>query len=147
MTSSERHAEIFDRAMVLRDEGQYPAAIAVLIELIAELSDADQVLLKAHSLVQLAYLYKQTGDCVDRELHLRRATEIAPRFELASLSLFLALIALDRREDAFREMLRYVALKASPGYRELLSDEFMSGLSPEERALAEHALGHLDRWT
>ncbi len=43
-------------------------------------------------------------------------------------------------------MLRYLAIKDSPGYRELLNDGFASDLPPEERAVAEQAWELLSRW-
>lgn len=145
-TSTDQYTELFDRALVLRDEGEYQSAIAILEELVAMLPVPKHSRLKAHSLVQLARLYERCGRQHPRELHLRHAVQIAPKFELASLALFHALWDSDRRTDAIREMLRYLAIKDSPGYRELMNDGFASGLPAEERAVAEQAWGLLQRW-
>ena len=50
----------------------------------------------------------------------RKATEISPKSEMASLGLFHSLWQLDRGDEAFEEMKRYMSIAESSEYNELL---------------------------
>lgn len=63
------------------------------------------------------------GRLIDSERHFREAVTIAPTMELASLGLFNALDNLGRPVEAMREVVRFLSLRESVGYRELLSGD------------------------
>ncbi len=133
------HGELFDRALVLRDSGNSREAIALLGHLVTLLDPVASPRAMSHSLVQIAGMHYAMAELVEAEAAFRRATEVAPRFELASLGLFLALWNAGRPRAAMAELQRYVDLKPnSAGYRELLEGGY-SFADPDLQALAESA--------
>lgn len=144
MTTSTEFAKAFDRALKLRDD-EPRAAISILEELIPKL-DAEHLRLKVHSLTQLAFLHFELGEFHASEQRYRAAIGLAPRFELGSLGLVHSLLRQHRLADAMREVLRFVSLRGSTEYRELLTDEFLASLEPDAKELGEVARERLDRW-
>lgn len=136
--NEERLAAEFDSALVLRDQGDLVAARRTLELLVEKLQPADTRLL-SHSHVQIGSICGRLGDHAAREVHLRRAVEVAPRLELASLGLFHALYKLRRLDEALREMVRFLRLRDSEMYRELLCPDYEAGLDIEQRELVLEA--------
>lgn len=126
----------FDRGCSLRDSGDLEAAVAAFSQLIAQLRPEDTRLLP-HSYMQLANCLHQLGRNVERETAFRSAVESAPRNELASVGWFHSLLALERRTDAHREMLRFLRVRDSELYRELLSEGYGEDLTDEDRELVQ----------
>ena len=137
-------ASEFDRATRLRDEGKLDEAIAVLNDLVAKLAPGERRL-RAHSFMQLGYIYGRQGRDLAREAAFRAAVEIAPRMELASMGHFHALLAVNRRTEAYQELVRFVGLRDSELYRELLCDGFERDLTGELLELVTLAREHLSR--
>jgi tetratricopeptide (TPR) repeat protein len=134
-------AGMFDQALQLRDRGEFVEAIALLEQLVTHLTEPGRraPTLLSHSHMQLGHIHRKLGNDLAREHHFRRAIEIAPHLELASLGLFHALEALGCSEEAMHEMIRYLTLRDSPGYRELLSEGFGEELTVREQELAAEA--------
>ncbi|HEY5922014.1 MAG TPA: hypothetical protein VIV11_10110 [Kofleriaceae bacterium] len=133
LTERERHfAPRFDDALRLRDEGDLAGARAQLESLVQELTVAEPRLL-SHTHLQLGHIATKLGDNGRRELHFRCAASIAPKLELASLALFHALLANGKPQDAFDEMLRFVTLRDSQLYRELLAEGFGRDLTAADQ--------------
>jgi hypothetical protein len=128
--------EMFDRALVLRDQRDFGGALALLEQLLSML-EPDHVILAAHSHTQIAHIYGYSSNHVAQEHHSRIATQLAPKFELGSLTLFFALLRLGRREEAICEMVRFVSLKDSAEYRELLANGFDSEVPHEAELLGQ----------
>lgn len=132
-------APMFDRAMELRDQGQLDDAIKLLDELVERLGPDDKHL-SAHSHIQVGHIRKKQGRLNDSERHFREAVTGAPALELASLGLFHALDNLGRHVEAMAEMVRFLSLRESLGYRELLSDAaFGEDIPDDERRLVDAA--------
>src|SRR5450432_4066582 len=130
---------MFDRAMELRDNGQLDEAIELLEQLLQELGPKDKRL-SAHSHNQVGYIRKMQGRLIDSERHFREAVTMASKMELASLGLFHALDNLGRHVEAMGEVVRFLSLRESLGYRELLSgDAFGDDVPDDERRLADVA--------
>ena len=140
LTENERlHSPTFDRAMELRDSGQPDEAIELLEHLLQQLRPDDKRL-SAHSHRQVGHIRKMQGRLVDSERHFREAVMIAPKMELASLGLFHALRNLDRHVEAMEEVVRFLSLRESLGYRELLSGHaFGADVPDQERRLSDVA--------
>lgn len=135
---------MFDAALVHRDRGEYDESLGKLEELTRLLSTlpkdarrSKQLLCHAH--MQIGYICGIRGDTQRQEQNFRLACGVAPRLELASLGLFHSLWNLGRNEEALQEAVRYVSLKDSDGYRELLADGFGSDLSETQERLAIEA--------
>jgi hypothetical protein len=79
------------------------------------------------------------GDQAAREAHFCEAVAIAPKYDLASSGLFFALFAQDRLGDALRELVRYLRLKYSQLYAEMLIVGFEIGFSDEHAKLVDEA--------
>lgn len=137
MTTSE---DLFDGALLLRDQGEGAAAIAMLERLLLEPGLEDR--LAAHALVQLGGLRGFAAG----EREYRRALELRPRFALASLGLFHSLVDQDRWPEALDEVLRLLALAPSPEYDDLLSGidvaELPAALQPRVQRARELCEGH-----
>lgn len=130
---------MFDRAMLLRDSGQLDQAIEVLEQLVQQVRPED-TRLSAHSHMQIGHIRNLQGRLLDSERHFREAVSLAPTLELASLGLFHAMNNLERRPQALGEMVRFLGLRESLGYRELLAgDGFGDDLPDDERRLADAA--------
>jgi tetratricopeptide (TPR) repeat protein len=132
------HARLFDRALQLRNAGELDAAIAALQELVTASTSTDQRL-HAHALVQLGDVLAQVGRRAEAVAAYRAATDAAPRMELASLTLFVALDKAGEKVDALCEAFRFVSLRESLGYRELLAGDAFRDQAAEEYELADQA--------
>jgi tetratricopeptide (TPR) repeat protein len=128
----------FDRALELRDDGRLSEALEILASLLWRLMPEDKKLL-LHTHLQMGHIHRALGDNAKREAHFRIASEVAPRYELASLSFFHALWSLDRMVEALQEAIRFLRGKDSAEYRELFSIPYCDGLPIPERQLALQA--------
>lgn len=132
-------SSMFDRAMELRDSGQLEESIELLLQLLQLLGPEDKRL-SAHSHTQVGHIRTMQGRLVDSERHFREAVMISPKMELASLGLFHALGNLERHVEAVGEVVRFLSVRESLGYRELLSgDAFGDDVHDDERRLADVA--------
>ncbi len=108
---------LFDRALQLRDGGNIIEAERLLQQLVdSRAADA----FFAHAAVQLGHLRQKLGRHADALETYERAMRAAPRDELASLSLFHALLDATNHAAAMAEAKRLLLLRESLGYRELL---------------------------
>lgn len=137
---------MFDKGLRLRDEGAFEDGIVILRALTTALDPVEERTLLAHTWNQIGHMRDCLGDLEAAELAFRHATAIAPKLELASMGLYHALWGLGRKQDALREMERYVALRPnSAGYRELLETGY-SGFSDEDRQLLDRVHQRLLRF-
>ena len=74
----------------------------------------------------LASLYFELDRYEEAALAYQKATELSPKSEMASLGLFHSLWQLERNDDAFEEMKRFMAISASDEYTELVK-KFTNG--------------------
>jgi hypothetical protein len=134
----------FDRALQLRDVGAYQEGIDLLESVVSRLGPADRRLV-VMSRIQIAFMHHQRGDHSAAAHHFRRATSLAPESELASLGLFHALIRLVQTRDAMLEMVRFLRLRASSEYHDLMHGDFGDVLEPALASLRDEALELLRR--
>jgi predicted Zn-dependent protease len=104
----------FDEALQQRDAGDLPKAVQAMRQLAVIWPE------KASILGTLAGLEFQMGDYEAAVVTGRKATRVAPRSELASLTLFHSLHRLGEADEAFAEMARFRAVRASDEYDKLL---------------------------
>ena len=108
----------FDKACRLQTEGATDSALNILFEL--ELSDSGPMAPVIGMIGQLLYYKKNDPEkALD---YLFRSSKMSPKSERTSLALFHALFDLNRIDEAFDEMRRFMSLSDSREYRTLLSD-------------------------
>ncbi len=123
---SEHQEAQFNRALACWHKGESETAIRILGELVVEEPESGPA-----RMMLGAYL-AHAGEPEEALPHLRRASELGPRSQLASRALFHALHDLDRKKEAAAELRRYLAVKDSSELRALLS-EVEHGLSEGNR--------------
>jgi len=106
----------FDEALRLRDAGKMAEAEAILSRLAERRPDVAAV----HGM--LGHVEEELGRINDAAVSYRRATELSPASELASISLFHALYELGDLDGAFDEMRRFRCRGPSPEYDQLIGD-------------------------
>ena len=113
---SEHQEFRFNRALARWHEGDSETAIRILTELVAEAPEFGPA-----RMMLGAYL-ADAGFPEDALLHLRQASELGPKSELASRALFHALYDLERREDAAAVLRKYLAVSDSSDLSDVLSE-------------------------
>jgi Tfp pilus assembly protein PilF len=106
----------FREATRMRDQGAFPEAIEILTKLARE-PDAP-----AGVFGMLGHIQQQAGRLEDATVSFRRATQLAPRTELASLGLFHTLWERGLTDEAFEEIKRFQMLADSADYREIVAE-------------------------
>ncbi len=107
---------------------------------------ADETRLRGWSHAEMGFVLRKTGDLDRAEHHFRKAIALRPRNELASLGLFHTLAALGRWNDGLAEIVRFVKLRDSAEYRELLNDGVRRESFGRSRELVDEARALLARW-
>lgn len=128
MTEEEYEAE-FNRALQLRDAGAFEEAVQVFTGLLGSGFRRAAV----HGMLG-GIIHYDLKDPVTALPILRKSVALSPHSELASLGLFHALFALDRVDEAFDEMRRYVKDHESEEYDELLRDLKSAEVEEEARS-------------
>lgn len=117
----------FGDAIRRRDSKDYQGAASLLEKLCAE-NPAMPAFLGT-----LGDIYLEQGRVAEAVEAFRRATELSPRSELASISLFHSLVRQGMGSLALQEMRRYLKLAPnSPEYRLLIDEMAEGGSSPED---------------
>ena len=106
----------FEEALRLRDAGQFVEAKVILLGLAERHPDLPPVL------GTLGDVQEELGDLVAAARSYRRTAELSPDSELASISLFHALLKLDDVDGAFDEMRRFRSRGRSEEYDRLVTD-------------------------
>ena len=108
--------ERFEEALRERDEGRFCEANQILLKL--EKEDPGNL---AVALVRAGVLFKMDSFQEASDL-FGKITRSQPCDDLASRGFFHSLWKLGRHDEAFEEMKRFLSLKDSEGYLELLGD-------------------------
>jgi predicted Zn-dependent protease len=107
----------FEAALALRDEGKLSESRQRLVELARDYPERWAVYL------MLGHLEKRLGNLEGAGRGFRRATELKPEAEIASIGLFHVLYARGELAAAFDEMRRFRRIRrSSPRYDELIAD-------------------------
>ncbi len=106
----------FDRALRLRDEGRTDEAEAIL----SALAEEHPAVAAVHGM--LGDLQERLGKRAEAAESYRRATELSPGSELASISLFHLLYEQGDLDRAFEEMRRFRRRGPSQEYDQLIRD-------------------------
>ena len=115
--------------------------------LLLERLPADKAKMRAFAHNEMGFvLMWLVGDPRRAEDHFRQAIALRPRAELPSLGLYHALAEMGQWERAFEEIVRFVALRDSAEYRELLNDAVRNESTGRRRELIDEARRLLARW-
>ena len=106
----------FAKAKALSRRHDIPGVIKVMEEL--SVSYPDNAKIRAI----LANAYWDSADVSSSEREFRKAVELAPTLQIASLGLFHCLWDLNRRDEALAEMKRFMALADSEDYKAILEE-------------------------
>jgi len=130
---------LFNAAIEARHAGELERARELCNQALGLLDESDRALLAAvHG--ELGYVHRQLDDLVAAVHHYERSVRASPKSELASLGLFHSFAQLGDWKRALEEVVRFLELRDSAEYRELLGgDGFRDDLGPAERALATRA--------
>jgi tetratricopeptide (TPR) repeat protein len=139
-----------EAAKDMKSRGEHAQAISLLTTFLGDPPSRDRrIRAEVHTL--LATLYSLTHDGGPEsyrvESHLRQAVNLVPRLESVSLRLFKELLRQHRDEDAMAEAVRFVELRNSTTYRDLLIGlRGDGGRSARAADLLEVALAHLRQY-
>jgi len=106
----------FERALALRRRGDARGALKIFREL-RKIWPNYPVLLTF-----IGAAHEELGEMRKAIIAFRRATRIAPWFDVPSRALVLCLCGQGRRREAIEEMRRFVALGSSPAYNAMIRE-------------------------
>ena len=106
----------FAKAKLLSREHNISGVVEVMLELSASYPE------NAKIRAVLANAYWDLGEIASSESEFRKAVEFSPTLEIASLGLFHCLWEQGRRDEAFDEMKRFMALSDSVDYRGMVEE-------------------------
>ena len=129
---------LFNEAIQARDADELARAEDLFRQLLGVLTKSDRKL-KVATNVQLGFVESQLKKFKMAEESYRQAIEGAPHYELASLGLFHSLVDQDKWTEALSEVVRFVALRDSEAYRELLGPGYEDDMSSQDQALVQRA--------
>ena len=115
---------MFESATELRDKGQLQDSINVLSKILADYP-VDKKTFGVYTV--LGGVYADLGENEKALTNFKQATELNPKYELASLGLYVTLVDLDRDVEAIDEMIRYLTLYPANLYKDTL-EELLQGL-------------------
>lgn len=107
----------FKRAVELRHRGLTDEAIEIFRKLLETSQHRASVL----GMIGGLYLFDKESP-TDALPFLEESAKLAPKSEMASVCLFHAFWNLNRTDDAFNEMKRFLALRDSEEYQRLLAE-------------------------
>lgn len=112
-------AERFKKAISIRDKGDLHGAILEFQQIVDLNPNHPKI---GGILIVLAGVYQDVGDHNNAKLYFKKATEINPKSELASLGLYLSHIKLFEYEEAMSELERFLTQYPADRYRTTLSE-------------------------
>jgi predicted Zn-dependent protease len=107
---------LFDRAVKLKDQGDFAGAQQIVEQLIA----AEPTSAGLHWFLGMLSWEQGASDKAERAF--RRATELNPHSENASLGLFHCLWETGRQAEALGEIKRFLTIAESQDYRQILAE-------------------------
>jgi len=115
---------MFELAIDLRNRGELRDSINVLSKILTEYSVNE----KTHRIYSvLGGIQADLGENEKALISFKKATELNPRSELASLGLYVTLAQLDKDEEAIQELIRYLKSYPADSYKVSL-EELLEGL-------------------
>jgi len=118
--------EMFELAIDLRDKGELRDAVGVLIRIVDNYPiNETRIAAGVHSV--LAGVYYDLEEYDNALENFKKASNLNPKSELASLGLYITYLELDRDKEAIGELIRYLKSYPAKMYRDTL-EELLEGL-------------------
>lgn len=115
---------IFELGIELRNKGKLRDSINVFSKILSDYP-VDK---KTHGIYSvLAGVHADLGEHDKALSNFRKATELNPKSELASLGLYVTLAKLNKDEEAIHELIRYLKIYPADLYKDTL-EELLEGL-------------------
>jgi tetratricopeptide (TPR) repeat protein len=115
---------MFELAIELRDKGELRDSVNIFNQILKDYP-VDK---KTHGVYSvLAGVYADLGENDKALVNFKKATELNPKSELASLGLYVTLAKLDKDEEAIHELIRYLKSYPADMYKDTL-EELLEGL-------------------
>jgi tetratricopeptide (TPR) repeat protein len=115
---------LFELAIEFRNKGQLRDSVNVLSKILKEYP-TDKRTHGIHSV--LGGVYSDLGENENALISFKKATQLNPKSELASLGLYVTLAKLDMDEEAVGELIRYLKHYPADLYKDTLK-ELLDGL-------------------
>ena len=115
---------LFDLAIEFRNKGQLRDSVNVLSKILNEYP-ANKKTYGFHSV--LGGVYSDLGENENALISFKKATQLDPKSELASLGLYVTLAKLKMDEEAIGELIRYLKVYPADLYKDTL-EELLEGL-------------------
>ena len=116
---------LFELATELRDKGEFEHATRVLSKILNDFPN-DKNIYKVYSI--LGGVNNDLGQRENALKNFKKATELNPDSELASLGLYVTLASLDKDVDAIDELKRFLKSHPAKLYKDTL-EELVDGLT------------------
>jgi tetratricopeptide (TPR) repeat protein len=121
MTSIEK---MFESAIDLRNKGELRDAVIILTKILDNYSN-DESITGVHGVLGGIYMdLEEHENALD---NFMKATILSPKSELASLGLYVSYVAVNKDEEALRELIRYLQNYPAELYKDTLQ-ELLEGL-------------------
>lgn len=110
---------MFEAAIAFRDHGRLDDAIRELLKIIASFSNHPKI---SGVYTVLGGIYMDMKDYASSLLNLRKAAELNPKSELASMCLYISYVKLGEYEEAIGELKRYLDDHPAKLYKDTLKE-------------------------
>ena len=116
---------MFELAIELRDKGELVDSVRVFSEILSDYPKDE----RTHGVYSvLGGVHMDLGEYDKALVNFKKATELNPKSELASLGLYISLHQLDKDVDAIQELIRYLKNYPATMYKDTL-EELLEGLA------------------
>lgn len=111
--------EWFKKAISIRDNGDLEKAIQEFLEIINNYSNHPKI---SGVFIVLGGIYDDLDDRVNSMTYFKKASELNPKSELASLGLYLSYVKLREYDEAIKELKRYLNKYPAERYKTTLQE-------------------------
>lgn len=111
--------ERFKLGISYRNEGRFKNAIEEFQSIVESYPNHPKI---AGILTVLAGVYDDLGDVDNAMIYFKRATQLSPKSEMASIGLYLSYVELEMYNDAVTELERYLTNYPAKDYKVTLAE-------------------------
>jgi tetratricopeptide (TPR) repeat protein len=108
---------MFEIAIGLRNKGNLTDAVNEFLKIVTQFPHHPKI---SVVYIMLGGVYSDLHDYNNSALYLKKATEINPKSELASLGLYISYVKLNRDKEAIEELKRYLEEYPADLYKDTL---------------------------
>ena len=116
--------KLFELGIELRDNGDLRDSVGVFSKILNDYPNDEKI---SEVYLVLGGVYSDLKEYEKALSNFKKATDLNPKSELASLGLYITYAKLDRDEEAIRELIRYLKQFPAKLYKDTL-EELLEGL-------------------